>query len=100
MNPVTPPQRTYVHERTPSRPGIATGLNREPSTESIKVYSPAYLARQERPVTPQNQLRAGQGTETRPQTTFTEMMEKVGFTNGRGGSPRYNAQNPGNTPRR
>jgi hypothetical protein len=78
---------------------VPPGLNREPSMESIKVYSPAYLARQERSGTSQSQLGVGQGNTTRPQTTFTEMMERSGFT-GNGGSPRYNVQNPGNTPRR
>ncbi|OAX81195.1 hypothetical protein ACJ72_04464 [Emergomyces africanus] len=58
------------------------GAGREPSTESIKVFSPAHL-------------RPGQGGElypgvghARPQTTFSEMMEKVGFQN-KSGSPYF-----------
>ncbi|KKZ64086.1 hypothetical protein EMCG_01582 [[Emmonsia] crescens] len=58
------------------------GAGREPSTESIKVFSPAHL-------------RPGQagglypGAENgRPQTTFSEMMERVGFQS-KTGSPYF-----------
>ncbi|OJD16827.1 hypothetical protein AJ78_03017 [Emergomyces pasteurianus Ep9510] len=62
--------------------GGAGGSGREPSTESITVFSPAHL-------------RPGQGGELypgvghgRPQTTFSEMMEKVGFQS-KSGSPYF-----------
>lgn len=62
--PVTPPQQI--------RP-------RQPSTESIKVYSPASMLASSnlRPGVPNTQ-------PDRPNTTFSEVMEKVGFQNQRG----------------
>ncbi|KAM5445232.1 hypothetical protein MaudCBS49596_007714 [Microsporum audouinii] len=53
------------------------------STESIKVYSPVYLGEENRLKPPIGLTASG-----RPPTTFTEMMERVGFQNGRG-SPFY-----------
>ncbi|CRG90060.1 GPI transamidase component PIG-S [Talaromyces islandicus] len=67
--PVTPPQQT-------SRPGA-----REPSMESIKVYSPPNM------INTSPALRPGAARtvqQERPQTTFSEVMEKVGFQNSQG----------------
>ncbi|KAK2762005.1 hypothetical protein FQN53_007602 [Emmonsiellopsis sp. PD_33] len=50
---------------------------RQPSTESIKVFSPEHLGDIHPGLNPS--LKNG-----RPQTTFTEMMERVGFQNKRG----------------
>lgn len=63
--PVTPPQQI--------RP-------RQPSTESIKVYSPASM------LASSNLLRPGVPNiqPDRPNTTFSEVMEKVGFQNQQG----------------
>ncbi|EFQ99995.1 hypothetical protein MGYG_03003 [Nannizzia gypsea CBS 118893] len=60
---------------------------RASSTESIKVYSPVYLG-------DENRLKPSIGLTAsgRPPTTFTEMMERVGFQNGRG-SPCYHVSN-------
>jgi hypothetical protein len=63
--PVTPPNQIYPR--------------REPSTESIKVYSPAHMRNGAAGLNPANTART-----SRPQTTFTEIMERVGFQNSRG----------------
>ncbi|GBF59966.1 hypothetical protein TMEN_2363 [Trichophyton mentagrophytes] len=60
---------------------------RSSSTESIKVYSPVYLGNENRLRPPVGLTASG-----RPPTTFTEMMERVGFQNGRG-SPCYPVSN-------
>ncbi|MCJ1341609.1 hypothetical protein MMC09_006905 [Bachmanniomyces sp. S44760] len=50
-------------------PESRTGLRKEPSMESIKIYSP-----------PDGRLdREPMPDESRPQTTFTDMMETAGF---------------------
>lgn len=67
--PVTPPQQIYPR--------------REPSTESIKVYSPIHL--NEGNARPSRNINA---RHSRPPTTFSDMMERVGFQNGQG-SPFY-----------
>ncbi|PGH01936.1 hypothetical protein AJ79_07767 [Helicocarpus griseus UAMH5409] len=55
------------------------GGGREPSTESIKVFSPAHLG--------PGQIGLAPGmVNGRPQTTFSEMMERVGFQS-KTGSP-------------
>ncbi|QSS48904.1 hypothetical protein I7I53_09108 [Histoplasma capsulatum var. duboisii H88] len=62
--------------------GDGRGIGREPSTESIKVFSPVHLrpAQIGDPYPP-----AGNG---RPQTTFSEMIERVGFQS-KNGSPYF-----------
>jgi hypothetical protein len=61
--PVTPPNQIYPR--------------REPSMESIKVFSPAHMA--------DGVVGVARTVRTsRPQTTFTEMMERVGFQDSRG----------------
>ncbi|KLJ11485.1 hypothetical protein EMPG_13317 [Blastomyces silverae] len=62
--------------------GGGGGAGREPSTESIKVFSPAHL----RPAQLGELYQpVGNG---RPQTTFSEMMERVGFQS-KNGSPYF-----------
>jgi len=73
--PVTPPQ---------SRPGM---MHREPSTESIKIYSPPSMANLGRSVPIADEEQGGL-PGTRPNTTFTDMLEKSGFRN-ENGSPYY-----------
>ncbi|KAK2879998.1 hypothetical protein FQN49_000662 [Arthroderma sp. PD_2] len=68
--PMTPPNKVYQQ--------------RSLSTESIKVYSPGYLGGEANRLKPPISITAS----GRPPTTFTEMMERVGFQNGRG-SPFY-----------
>lgn len=62
--PVTPPQQVYPR--------------RQPSTEFIKVYSPAGG------LVDSDMLRPAPLAQARPNTTFTEMMVNVGFQNDRG----------------
>jgi hypothetical protein len=63
--PVTPPNQIYPR--------------REPSMESIKVFSPAHIGDGAVGVGIARTART-----SRPQTTFTEMMERVGFQDNRG----------------
>jgi hypothetical protein len=85
--PVTPPQQT-------GRP-----FARQPSTESIKVYSPPNM------INTSPALRPGAARtvqQERPQTTFSEVMEKVGFQNSNG-DPYYRVTEtpaPGSSPMR
>ncbi|KAL2002982.1 hypothetical protein VTN02DRAFT_5289 [Thermoascus thermophilus] len=64
--PVTPPQQVYPR--------------RQPSTEFIKVYSPAGGLVESDRLRPAPLAQA----QARPNTTFTEMMVNVGFQNERG----------------
>ncbi|EEH35314.1 hypothetical protein PAAG_06361 [Paracoccidioides lutzii Pb01] len=57
------------------------GVGCEPSAESIKVFSPAHLSHSGIWVCPSV-------ANGRPQTTFSEMMERVGFQS-KGGSPYF-----------
>lgn len=85
--PVTPPQQT-------GRPSA-----RQPSMESIKVYSPPNM------ISTSPALRPGAARtvqQERPQTTFSEVMEKVGFQNSNG-DPYYRVTEtpaPGSSPMR
>ncbi|EAS29243.2 uncharacterized protein CIMG_07989 [Coccidioides immitis RS] len=74
--PITPPNQIYPR--------------REPSMESIRVYSPIRL--NEGQALPSRNVNA---RDSRPPTTFSQMMESVGFQNGHG-SPFYPV---GETPR-
>lgn len=89
--PVTPPNQTHQ----PPRPGM---VQREPSTESIRVYSPAGVfgkpIQGQEPAVQQSPSATGGLPTTRPQTTFTELMAKVGFQNERG-SPHFVVGGPG-----
>ncbi|KAH8700145.1 hypothetical protein BGW36DRAFT_373522 [Talaromyces proteolyticus] len=86
--PVTPPQQT-------DQPPFPA---RQPSTESIKVYSPPNM------LAANPALRPGAARtiqQERPNTTFSEVMEKVGFQNANG-DPYYRVTEtpapPGNIP--
>ncbi|PGG99316.1 hypothetical protein GX51_06351 [Blastomyces parvus] len=83
----TMPTSTTMPNRDVGRNGIGGGGGggeggREPSTESIKIFSPAHL----RPP-PFGELYQPVGNG-RPQTTFSEMMERVGFQS-KNGSPYF-----------
>lgn len=79
-----PPPIPPVYRPTPSTPPGRVHRQRQPSTESIKVYSPDHIVRGHGSLRP-DLMRSN----TRPNTTFTEMMERVGFQNSNG-SPHFN----------
>ncbi|EQL35016.1 hypothetical protein BDBG_07375 [Blastomyces gilchristii SLH14081] len=83
----TMPMSTTMSNRDAGPNGVGGrrsggGAGREPSTESIKVFSPAHL----RPAQ-LGELYQSVGNG-RPQTTFSEMMERVGFQS-KNGSPYF-----------
>ncbi|KAI1926591.1 hypothetical protein LOZ58_003182 [Ophidiomyces ophidiicola] len=72
--PITPPQQIYPRTQQ--------------TMESIRVYSPIQL--NEGTARPSRNINE---TNSRPPTTFSQMMERVGFQNPRG-SPRYQVGEP------
>lgn len=78
-----PPPIPRVYQPRPSTPPEQVHPQRQPSTESIKVYSPDHIVRGHGSLRP-DLMRS----DTRPTTTFTEMMERVGFQNSNG-SPQF-----------
>ncbi|KAL2216708.1 hypothetical protein M432DRAFT_622140 [Thermoascus aurantiacus ATCC 26904] len=71
-SPPPPPPSLLVTPPQPMSP------RRQPSTEFIKVYSPASG------LLDSDSLRPAPLAPSRPNTTFTDMMERVGFQNSRG----------------
>lgn len=83
QNPNPPPPIPPIYRPTPSTPPDHVHPQRQPSTESIKVYSPEHVVRGHGSLRPDMRR-----SNTRPTTTFTEMMERVGFQNSNG-SPHF-----------
>lgn len=85
----TPPPIPPIYRPTPSTPPDHVHPQRQPSTESIKVYSPEHIVRGHGSLRPDwMRPNNNNNNNTRPTTTFTEMMERVGFQSSNG-SPHF-----------
>ncbi|KAK2767647.1 hypothetical protein FQN54_003805 [Arachnomyces sp. PD_36] len=84
-----PPPIPPIYRPTPATPPDQIHPQRQPSTESIKVYSPEHIVRGHGSIRPDWMRPPNFGNNnTRPNTTFTEMMERVGFQ-GSNGDPHF-----------